>query len=382
LDTSDRRGALLALVLLLGVLAVATGYVPLLLWCVAVGALAGGLSIWSRQAWRRLEITATFRPARAFSGERVTLHVRIANRKRLPLPLARMSIWLPEGLKASGPRGPHAHTIRGFQRELYVPGRSEVVLDLPVGVRRRGEFWLEKVVVEASDPFGLAPVTKEFTPEADLLVMPEPRIGIPVQILRRLPFGAPAQTARVFEERERFAGVRPYEPGDPLNRIHWKLTGHAAGLQVKLFEPTRTADVMFVLDLAAGEPFWDMIYPEIAEDTIGWATYLARQAVHAGWRVGMAANAHLRRGRGPLRVPPSSRPGHEAAVFAALARMPNEATSDLAPVLRETGRRLGAHTTVVVISPRPGKWLREEMGVVRRRGAEVVHLSPLEAVLG
>jgi hypothetical protein len=68
-------------------------------------------------------------------------------------------------------------------------------------------------------------------------------------------------------------------------------------------------------------------------------------------------------------------------VFAALARMPNEATSDLAPVLRETGRRLRANTTAVVISPRPGKWLLEEMDVLRRRGANVVHLSPLTAVL-
>ena len=381
MDTSDRRGALLALVLVLGILAVATGYVPLLLWCVAIGSLAGGLALWSRQVWKRLDITTSFSPGRAFSGEQVTLHVRVSNRKRLPLPLVRLSVWLPAGLKPSGPRGPHGHTIRGFQRELYVPGRSEVVLALPVQVRRRGEYWLEKIAVEASDPFGLAPVTKDFAPEADLLVMPEPRIGIPVQVLRRLPFGTPARTARVFEERERFAGVRPYEPGDPLNRIHWKLTGHSAGLQVKLFEPTRTADVVFMLDLAAGEPFWDMVYPEVAEDTIGWATYLARQAVHAGWRVGMAANTHLRRGRGPLRVPPSSRPGHEAAVFAALARMPNEPTSDLAPVLRETGRRLRANTTAVVISPRPGKWLREEMDVLRRRGAEVVHLSPLEAVL-
>src|SRR5262245_7656623 len=243
MDTSDRRGALLALVLVLGILAVATGYVPLLLWCVAIGALAGGLAMWSRHVWKRLDLTAWFTPGRAFSGEQVTLHVRVSNRKRLPLPLVRLSVWLPAGLRPSGPRGPHGHTIRGFQRELYVPGRSEVVLALPVQVRRRGESWLEKIVVEASDPFGMAPVTKEFAPEADLLVMPEPRIGIPVQVLRRLPFGAPARTARVFEERERFAGVRPYEPGDPLNRIHWKLTGHSAGLQVKLFEPTRTADV-------------------------------------------------------------------------------------------------------------------------------------------
>src|SRR5918992_3777845 len=100
-----------------------------------------------------------------------------------------------------------------------------------------------------------------------------------------------------------------------------------------------------------------------------------------GWRVGLVANTHLTRGRGPLRVPPSGVKGHEAAIFAALARMPNEPTSDLGPLLREYGPRVSADTAVVVITPRPGARLSQEIGVLRRRGADVVQLSPLEAAL-
>ena len=288
-----------------------------------------------------MEVTARFEPRRAFVGEPVTLRVSIANRKRLPLPVVRLAIWLPPGLTPA--RGWGSPTVRGYQRRLSVGGRSEAVYD------DRGAHPGTIAERDGARPF-----------RHDARVARATR------------------AARMFEERERFAGVRPYEPGDPLNRIHWKLTGHAAGLQTKLFEPTRTADVLLMLDLATGEPFWDSIYPEIAEDTIGWATFLARQAITAGWRVGLVANTHLSRGRGPLRVPPSARRGHEAALFAALARMPNEATSDLAPVLREAGRRLGRGTSAVVISPRPGVWLRQEMDVLRRRGAEVMHLSPLE----
>jgi hypothetical protein len=138
---------------------------------------------------------------------------------------------------------------------------------------------------------------------------------------------------------------------------------------------------MLVLDLSVGEPFWDAVYPEIAEDTIGWASFLARVAIDGGWRIGLMANTHLTRGRGPLRIPPSSVNGHEAAVFAALARMPNEPTSDLGPVLREEGRRMSRNTTTVILSPRPGPRLRHEMAVLRRRGLEVLPLSPLEAAL-
>jgi uncharacterized protein (DUF58 family) len=364
--------------LALGLIGVAGGNEALVLWSVSIGVIAGAVAAWSRLAWRGVRIVAAFQPRRAFVGEPVALKVRITNRKRLPLFLARVNVWLPPDLAPDD--GLPTTTIRGFHRRLSVPGRSEVELDLPVRVRRRGEYWLERVEVQLTDPFDLNPIQRDLKPEADLIVMPEPRIPIPIEVRRRLPFGTPAQAHRIFEARERFAGVRPYEPGDPLNRIHWKLTGHAGGLQTKLFEPTRNADVLFALDLTAGEPYWDNIYPDVAEDTIAWATFLARQAIGSGWRVGLVANTHLKRGRGPLRVPAGSAPGYEAALFSALARMPNEATGDLAPVLRETCRRSGRATTTVVVAPRPGYWLRHEMTVLRRRGSEVVHLSPLEVV--
>jgi uncharacterized protein (DUF58 family) len=354
---------------------VVSANVPLLLWAVGLGALTGAAAAWSRLAWRKVDASARFRPSRAFSGETVTLEVRVTNGKRFPVPIVRASVWLPRGLRPADVTGPT--TIRGFVRRISMPSRSEAVLELPVRVRRRGEYWLERVRLDISDPFDLAPLSRELKPQADLLVMPQPRIGVPMEVRRLLPFGAPTRASRMFEARERFAGVRPYEPGDPLNRIHWKLTSHAAALQTKLFEPTRSADVLLVLDLAAGEPFWDQIFPEIAEDTIGWASFLAREAITAGWRVGLVANTHLTRGRGPLRIPTSASRGHEATLFAAMARMPNEATSDLAPVLREAGRGLGRDSTAVVISPRPGRWLAEEMDVLRRRGAQVLHLSPL-----
>jgi uncharacterized protein (DUF58 family) len=369
----------LALALLLGIGAVAAGSAPLLLWCVAIAVIAGGIGAWTRAVWKRVSVTARFTPARAFSGETVQLIVRITNGKQLPLPHVRATIWLPPGLRSGEEPADSLHTIRGFQRDVAMPGRSQIDLELPVRVRNRGEYWLEQIRVQISDPFGLSPVERKLTPEALLLVMPEPRISVPMRVVRRLPFGTPTRASRMFEDRERFAGVRAYEAGDPLNRIHWKLTGHAGVLHTKLFEPTRAADVLLLLDLATGEPFWDSIYPEIAEDTIGWASYLARQAIGSGWRVGLAVNTHMTRGRGPIRVPAEARKGQEAALFAALARMPNEATSDLAPIVREAGRAMGKNATAVVISPRPGPWLNHEMATLRRRGVDVIHLSPLEA---
>ena len=76
----------------------------------------------------------------------------------------------------------------------------------------------------------------------------------------------------------------------------------------------------------------------------------------------------------------TSSPGssREAAVFAALARMPNQPTNDLGPVLREVGRRLARRTTIVVISSNPGPGLEREVEILRRRGSDVMLLTPPE----
>jgi uncharacterized protein (DUF58 family) len=358
----------------LGAIAVAGGRLTLLLWASSVAVLAIGTALWARDAWGGVEVTASFHPSRAYLSEPVSLRVRITNPKNLPLPIVRLAVWLPPGLLPTESEG--ATAIRGYHRRLYLPARSEALLDLPVRLSRRGEYWLDRIEVELSDPFDLAPLRRELVPEADLIVLPEPSIQIPARVRRRLPFGRPVPAARMFEERERFAGVRPYEAGDPLNRIHWKLTGHTGLFQTKLFEPTRSGEV--AMDLSVGEPFWDAIFPQVAEDTIGWAAFLARQAIDAGWRVGLLSNTHFSRGRGPLRISASLAKGHEAALFAALARMPNEPTSDLAPVLAE-GLRLAGHSpTVVLISPDPGPGLRHQVVQLRRRGVEVVQVSPLD----
>lgn len=360
--------------MLLGLAAVAWGAAVVLLYAGIVAGMAIAATLWARSAWRGVTVEAAFEPARAFIGERITVQVRIVNDKRMPLPIVRLLVSFPDGLLPSPDAPPTS--LRGHRRRFSLGARSEISFSLPVHPRARGEYWLEAVGMELSDPFDLAPVGRRVEIERPLLVMPEPQSGVPLHVVRRLPFGTPAAAARLFEDREHFAGVRDYEPGDPMHHVHWRVSAHAGRLQTKRYEPTRSAEVLFAIDLSDGEPFWHAVVPSVAEETIGWASYLARQAIRAGWRTGMVANTHLRKGRGPLRVPTAASAATEAALFVALARMPNQPTNDLAPILREIGRRLVRRTTVVVVSPRPGPWLVHEMEALRRRGSNVIHVAP------
>ena len=359
---------------LAALLATAWGRTAALLWAAGVIAIAGGAAWWASMSWRRVTVDAWFEPARAFIGEPTFLAIRVENAKPRRLPIVRISVRLPDGLDQVP--DPEPTTFHGHRVRTQVEGGAETVLRFPVHPQHRGEFWLDRVDVELSDPFDLAPVRREIAVERPLLVMPSPRGGVPLRMRRWLPFGAPMPAAQLFEDSEHFAGVRDYEPGDPMHHVHWRLSAHAGALQTKTYEPTRSAEVVFALDLSDGEPFWERADAGVAEESIGMASYLARQAIHAGWRAGLVANTHLRRGRGPLRVTAASSAGQESVLFTALARMPNQPTDDLAPILREVGRRLTRRTTVVVLSANPGPALTHEMERLRRRGSDVIHVSP------
>jgi uncharacterized protein (DUF58 family) len=358
--------------------ALASGAFVVLVWAVAMVLVAVAGFWWSRAAWRGVHVRSEARPAKAFAGEDIELRIEIRNAKRTPLPIVRVSLALPDGL-SEGPSVEHEpgpFAFSGHRRRLSMEGDSDVTVSFTVRTERRGEFWLEPIEIELSEPFDLVPVRRRIELERPIVVMPEPANGVPLRVRRVLPFGAPASAVHLFEDQEHFAGVRDYEPGDPMHHVHWRLSAHSGRLQTMRFDPTRSAEVLFALDVARGEPFWRSVDAELAEETIGWASYAARQAIAAGWRVGLVANTHLKRGRGALRIPPATSAASEAALFTALARMPNQPTNDLAPVLREVGRRMVRRTTVLVLSADPGPSLLREIAVLRRRGADVVHVAP------
>ena len=159
----------------------------------------------------RVTVHVAFEPARVFLGETAQVRVRIENRRRLPVPIVRVSLPLPEGLLAEADPAPTA--FRGHRLRLSLDARSEATFALPVFPRERGEFWLDTVTVDLSDPFDLAPVRRE-------VQVPTTAAGDAEGAGRgrrrggtRAAVRPPRAGARLFEDREHFAGVRDYEPG-------------------------------------------------------------------------------------------------------------------------------------------------------------------------
>ncbi|MCD6289185.1 MAG: DUF58 domain-containing protein [Anaerolineae bacterium] len=299
---------------------------------------------WAARAPRVLRVERVYTD-HAFLGERVPVRLQIRNRGRLPIPWLRVNESVPLEL----------HVPNFVRRVVTLPSRGSVALEYVLECRQRGYYSLGPVNLNTGDLFGLAEAQVQ-EPRVDHITV-YPRI-IPLSrlsISSQLPFGAVRTRQRLFEDPIRMIGLRDYEAGDPLHRIHWKASAHAGDLLVTKLDSVISLETAILLNLRAEE--YD---PQQRINASEWAIVVAASIAHylTGKRqpVGLFTNGRdpLSGDGVPIGLPPRS--GQESLVklLEILARIElnQQAVVPFAMWAREATIRLGWGTTVIAITPK------------------------------
>ena len=119
---------------------------------------------------------------------------------------------------------------------------------------RRGHFRIEPLHIRTGDPFGFFEASATVGQGVSVVVYPRleplPLWRLPAASLE----GSHASPERTLQTTPLATTVRPYAPGDSMNRIHWKSTARHGEIQVKEFDLEQTADAWIILDLQRGDP--------------------------------------------------------------------------------------------------------------------------------
>jgi uncharacterized protein (DUF58 family) len=273
-----RRLQLLVLAVVLVVAAVSTGY-PFLFFLVYVGLLVGGGSyILTRLGLSSLEAGYAVSQLSGYVGDKLRVTYTLRNTGRLPKP------WLEVHNPTSLPDG-----LPG--RAVSIGGRQERSWLIRTPLVRRGHFRIEPLQIRTGDPFGFFESSASVGQGVTLIVYPH----IDPLPLWRLPpaniEGAHASPERTLQTTPLATGVRPYAPGDSMNRIHWRSTARLGEIQVKEFDLEQTADAWIFLDLDAAfeAGAGDRSTTEVA---VRAAASIADKAIGENRAVGLTVNAH------------------------------------------------------------------------------------------
>ncbi len=330
-------------------------------------------------------------------GEKVAVVVTLQNRGLLPVAWALVEDLLPSGATTYQP--PSLGLI-GRRLQLFsFRHRGRASLYYQLQCNRRGYHQIGPLMVETGDLFGLHRRYRMLTAPHFLLVYPEIAPLEGYDPASRMPLGEIRMAHRLFEDPTRIAGVRAYEAGDPLNRVHWRATARTGSLQCKVYEPSTVAGATLLLDFHQAD-YVSRHEPVRSELAVSAAASIAHAVFEMGQQIGLVTNGRDAADRirqegwaGELRsraaarkavemrehsdrlqplVVPTQRGAEQLLrILETLARVELTDGLSFAQLVEETACRLPHDATVIAIVTALTSEIAEALGDLRRRGMSV-----------
>ena len=303
-----------------------------ILWLIpAVSYLMGWLMLGGLTCERILPLTAT-------AGETVSISYTLGNGSRLPKFYLLVRDKMPRGVAASAPPP--------LVLSLW-PGEDGETRGL-LEARRRGVFPIGPAQVYSTDPLGLQTFSQKLPVVSEMVVYPA-LIPIRDSWLR----GAASQgwrgqaSALTRGAGDDFYGVREYQPGDELRRVHWRTTARTGTLVVTEYAQGVTLDVTLALDLCrdsytgTGEGESGAL-----EQAVSLAATLLDDLLRHGHTVRLLTQTPP-----PEESLPATRPEEMPRFLETLARAEANSPLSLAETLAGDQAGAGQAATLVLITP-------------------------------
>jgi uncharacterized protein (DUF58 family) len=351
-----RRLQLFAIGAILLIAAFSTG-LDFLFYLVYLAILVvGGSYVVTRLGLSDLEAGYAVSQLHGHVGDRLKVTYTLRNTSRLP------KLWLEVHNPTSLPGG-----LPG--RALNLGPRSERSWLIRAPLVRRGHFRIEPLQIQTGDPFGFFEASASVGQGVTVVVYPRveaiPLWRIPAASLE----GSHSAPERTLQTTPLATTVRPWAPGDSMNRIHWKTTARHGEIQVKEFDLETTADAWIILDLQRGIQAGRGDESTV-EAAVRVAAAIADKAITENRSVGMTINAHR------MAILPADRGGRQhLKIMQLLAAVDGDGPSPLDEVLVATMSRLRRGMTAIVITASTDPaWVRP-MATFRSRGIGCVAVT-------
>lgn len=372
------------------------GWLALAAVMVAVGAAAGapGLfmvaaatvgygsltRVWARFGMGRVEYERRLGTTRAVAGDTVPLDVTIWNRKPLPLPWLAAQDLITDGIgvreRPTMERDDERLGRRVLANAWALTWFERVVRHFHLEARRRGLYEFGPVRLQVRDILGRDAGGGELAADEMLLVGPR---TVPLRMPGRdaAPIGERRALRSLHADPALYGGVRPFQPGDSLRRVHWRATARLGATVSRRYEPARGREVVIALDVQTIEgQHWEMTYHDATfEGLCVAAASLARQLLAEGASCGIAAASFTGTIQRLAYLPPQASYGQLARFSELLARIGPISSGPYAGLLTWLTRRVAPGSVVMTLSARDPRSYLPAMQRLAHSGYRVEHIA-------
>lgn len=331
---------------------------------------------WARVGLDGVTYRRTLATHRVAWGEQIPMTIEVWNRKRLPLAWLRADDEASTGVVVRERELSGYETVETLRNAWTLAPFERVVRRFHVGGDRRGVFTLGPVALRVGDPLARQAAV-EIRPGDDTFLV-WPRTVPAIEVERPEQLGGVARARRgLFQDPARFAGVRPYVPGDERRRIHARTSARLGRPMTKVFEPSRERELLLVVDagVAGGLPWQSQGVDEPTEELLVLAASLARSLAGERLAFGLVAGGFAGSDTRTAIAPVGSAPGQLERVLDLLARVSPSAATPIERLLATTIGLVRPGMSVLLLSANAPASMSRELRRLERAGARVVVLA-------
>jgi len=310
--------------------------------------------LFSKFALKNLNIERRFNTDKTVCGNEVSYTIEITNNKLLPIPWITITEEIPRVFK---------YSVDSFidveeWKQIHTTTTSlmwfqKIKRHFKLKCTKRGYYEITNAKVKTGDIFGFDTIETEIKAPASILVLPRIHPINHFEITSKRPQGETIVKRFIIEDVMEFKGIRPYQPGDPLNRIHWPSTAKTLGLQVKQFDYTSDKKILIFLDVRTKEFIWEGVDTELLEESISFAASLTKLIIDRGIPVGVYSNGAVMGSKSYLKIPPSGNPKQVNLLLEGLAKLSDFTIVEMEELIMENLPLVSWDSHIVIITSLP-----------------------------
>lgn len=195
----------------------------------------------TRYCFDRLEPSISIKPAAVPKGESPQIFLKLHNPTRIPLSSAVVTFGFSSLFYLTAEEAAHVMSLRAH---------CDNTLIFPVKLTKYGIYDAGISCLQCFDYLHLFRFQKELNLNAQVCVMPDtPPRQERHEALYSEGFDEFEESGKTGNVSSNVTDIREYQPGDRLQKIHWKLSSKIDKLMVKENEATSTNEFFLLLEL-------------------------------------------------------------------------------------------------------------------------------------
>lgn len=317
-----------------------------------------------KKALEKLEIKRECSKYVLSPGEEFKMTTMVENKKWLPVSF----LYIEEQIPAEIQRGTNEiYELRGSYK-FYINSYSiswyeRITRTYNARIDRRGVYMLRALNISVGDVFGFAHESSQKEDVQEIVVYPEVKPLKSIIVENNSIQGESIVKRWIYKDPLYIKGIREYNIEDRMKDIHWKSSLRMNKLMVKDYDYTSERELVMILNVQAGDPYWTYVDKKATERNVEIAVSIAHQAISEGVPVGLWTNAQVINYKGDFKneIVPSLISQKE--IMELCARLDCTCRVELPRYINSKGREFNKNTVYVLIT----SFLNDESAAIMKK---------------